>query len=109
MLNFDMETKPLDGGVVWTLCGDLDIQTVRLARTELDVIEAQRPTLLVIDLSGLSFMDSTGLGLVAAAHTLAGEQERRCVVVRPREPVDMAFTLTGLADVFETIRSLDEL
>ncbi len=109
MLNFDMETTPVDGGVVLKLRGDLDIQTVQLARAELDVIEAEPPALLVIDLSGLSFMDSMGLGLVAAAHTLAAAQERRCVVVRPRQPVDKAFSMTGLAEVFETVRSLDEI
>ncbi len=109
VLNFDMETRPVEGGVLWELRGDLDIQTVELARAQLDAIEAEPPPLLIIDLHGLSFMDSTGLGLVAAAHTRATEQRRRCVVVRPRAPVDKAFSLTGLADVFETVRSVDEI
>ncbi len=91
------------------LRGDLDVETVQLVRTQLDDIEADPPPLLVIDLSGLSFMDSTGLGLVAAAHARATEQRRRCVVVRPLAPVDKAFSLTGLADVFETVRSVDEI
>lgn len=104
-----MATAPVPGGVLWSLRGDLDIETVRLARTELDGIESERPSLLIIDLSGLSFMDSTGLGLVAAAHTLAVEQQRRCVVVRPRGGVDAAFSLTGLGEAFETVRSLDEI
>jgi anti-anti-sigma factor len=109
MLNFEMHTNAVDGGLHWELRGDLDIETVPLALAQLADIEDADPGLLIVDLSGLSFMDSTGLGLVVAAHARAIEHERRCVVVRPREPVDKAFSLTGLADVLDTVRSLDEL
>jgi len=109
MLNFEMNSRTVDGGLVWELRGDLDLQTVALARAELAQIEDTVPALLIIDLSGLSFMDSTGLGVVVAAHARAIEQERRCVVVRPNEPVDKAFSMTGLGEVLDTVRSLAEL
>jgi anti-anti-sigma factor len=109
MLNFDMTTKEFQGGVLLCLRGDLDVQTVDDAREEMLRIEATEPAMLVVDLSGLSFLDSTGMGLVAAAHLHAADAGRRFVVVRPRNPVNRAFLLAGYTDVWETVASVDEV
>ncbi len=47
------------------LNGELDHHTARLMREEIDnAIELNMPTLLVLDFGGVSFMDSSGIGLV---------------------------------------------
>jgi anti-anti-sigma regulatory factor len=48
----------------------------------------------VIDLTGVSFIDSTGLSVLLAASERAREQGRRLVVVRPPLPALRVFTLT---------------
>ncbi|TMK41793.1 MAG: STAS domain-containing protein [Actinobacteria bacterium] len=91
MLNFEITTEPIEDGVVLHIRGDLDIQSVRQARAELDEVEHAAPDLLVLDLGGLSFCDSTGMGLITATHLKAAEASRRCVIVRPRQPIYQAF------------------
>ena len=47
------------------LKGELDHHTAREMREAVDnAIELNMPTLLVLDFSGISFMDSSGIGLV---------------------------------------------
>jgi anti-anti-sigma factor len=108
MLNFEVTTEPIDGGVVFNIRGDLDVQSVRIARAELDEIEREAPDLLVLNLAELSFCDSTGMGLITATHLKAAKANRRCVIVRPRQPVYQAFALTGLEPYMEMAESVDE-
>jgi anti-anti-sigma regulatory factor len=56
-------------------------------------VEDARP-LLMVDLTGLSFIDSTGLSVLLAASERARRQGRRLIVVRPPLPALRVFTLT---------------
>lgn len=47
------------------LSGELDHHTAREMRTTIDsAVDLNMPTLLILDFSGISFMDSSGIGLV---------------------------------------------
>ena len=83
--------------------GELDIYTARsLERTVLELEDA-KPLLLVIDLTGLSFIDSTGLSVLLAAAERARKQGRRLIVVRPPLPALRVFTLTRVDAGIECI------
>jgi anti-sigma B factor antagonist len=81
------------------VAGELDIATApELERT---LREAQsRARLVVLDLRGLSFADSSGLHAVVDASTRAREAGGRLVLLRAPPDVDRTF---------EMIRSCDEL
>src|SRR6478672_11611736 len=49
------------------LTGELDISTYEDARQQLEEAERAEPALLVVDLAGLRFVDSTGVRLILAA------------------------------------------
>ena len=66
-------------------------------------LEDARPLLLVIDLTGLSFIDSTGLSVLLAAAERARKQGRRLIVVRPPLPALRVFTLTRVDAGIECI------
>jgi len=66
-------------------------------------LEDARPLLLVIDLTGLSFIDSTGLSVLLAAAERARKQGRRLIVVRPPLPALRVFTLTRVDAGMECI------
>jgi anti-anti-sigma factor len=63
----------------------------------------------VIDLRQLEFMDSTGLHVLIAAHQHAQAAGRRFALVRGAETVQRLFDLTGVAENFTIVDSLDEL
>jgi anti-sigma B factor antagonist len=74
--------------------GELDIFTAPSLQDAVLGMEDAKPTLLVIDLTGVSFIDSTGLSVLLTASERAREQGRRLVVVRPPLPALRVFTLT---------------
>ena len=67
-------------------------------------LENARP-LLVIDLTGLSFIDSTGLSVLLGASERARKRDRRLVVVRPPLPALRVFTLTRVDAGMECVDS----
>ena len=70
-----------DGEVRVVVRGDLDLATVALLRERLATVETGADT-IVLDLRGLGFVDSTGLGELVAAHQRARRRQARLVVIR---------------------------
>ena len=99
VLNFDLETETEGSSALVRIRGDLDLQVVDQVTEALTRIESDALELLVIDLSRLTFMDSSGMGAVAAAHVRALESGRRFAIVRPPGGVRQAFDRTRLNEV----------
>ena len=106
MLNFDLETETEGSSALIRIRGDLDLQVVEQVTDALTRIESEEPELLVIDLSRVTFMDSSGMGTVAAAHIRALEAGRRFAIVRPPAGVRQAFDRTGLNEVIKVTDDL---
>ena len=109
MLNFDLESRVEGDRAIVTVRGDFDLQVAERVVAELEKVEEAAPALLVIDLSGLSFMDSSGMGVIAAAQARAVEAGRRIVLVRPPYTVRRAFELSGFDDVVTVVDDLDAI
>jgi len=88
--------------------GELDLHTAPALQTELDTVIEARPRLLVVDLSGVEFMDSTGLSVivstVAALRATAGELR----VVSASDRITKVFTLTGVDQQVGLFATVDE-
>lgn len=81
-----------------SLAGELDPHTAPLLQTEIDRVLDAEGTDLVLDLSELGFVDSSGLRvLIAAQHQLA-EQGGTLVLRTPSETVRRLLEITGLVD-----------
>ena len=74
--------------------GELDVGTVETLRAAVDGIGGAGR--LVLDLRGLSFIDSTGLHLLVALHQRAQREGFELALVEPAAPVDRAIQLSGL-------------
>lgn len=99
MLNFDLETETEGNSALVRIRGDFDLQVVERVTEALTQIESVEPELIVVDLSRVSFMDSSGMGTIAAAHIRAREAGRRFAIVRPPGGVRQAFDRTRLDEV----------
>ena len=86
------------------LSGELDISTSADVEAELARVEAKDPPLIVLDLRGLSFMDSTGLRLVLGADSRARKAGRRLAVVPGPEAVHRVFLIALLDKRLEFLR-----
>ncbi len=65
-------------------------------------LAAQSASKLVLDLAGVTFMDSSGLSVVVNLRQLGLTGGPDLVIRRPSRPVVRLFEITGLTDLFVT-------
>jgi anti-sigma B factor antagonist len=99
----EIETEVTDGLAHVALKGELDLSTVNKVEEELASLEASGADLIVLDLSRLSFLDSTGLRCLVTADQRAKEAGRRLVLVRGPDAVQRVFTITRLEERLEMV------
>lgn len=78
-----LTTTQIDGAVVVTATGELDILTAPLLRTAIRAA-LDHPGAVVVDLSGITFLSSTGLGVLVAADDAAAQTDRTAGAWRAR-------------------------
>jgi anti-sigma B factor antagonist len=100
---FDLTIQERGDAIHVALRGELDISTAPRLEDELRRIEAGGPATLVLDLSKLDFMDSTGLRLVLNADARARAAGRRFVLVRGNEMVQRVMRVTRLDERLEIV------
>ena len=103
MTLLEVQTSERDGLVHVALSGELDLSTVAKVEDELRRVESREPRVVVLDLSALTFLDSTGLRCVVTTSERAREQDRRLVVVRGPEQVQRVFAITRLDERLEIV------
>jgi anti-sigma B factor antagonist len=103
MRGFGLTIEPLaGGGVCVALRGELDLEHAYTFDEELRRVEEGRPHCLVLDLRGLSFLDSCGLARLLAARRRARREKRRLLLVQG-PPVQRLMAITAVGDHFETV------
>jgi anti-sigma B factor antagonist len=106
VLNFDLRSETRDENVLVTIRGDFDLQVAAGATEALTELESRAPGSLVIDLRDVSFMDSSGMGVIAGAHARATAAGRRFAVIAPPAGVRHAFEISGLEEVVTIVENL---
>jgi anti-sigma B factor antagonist len=81
------------------LSGELDLASAGDVEHELERVEATDARSILVDLSGLTFMDSTGLRLLLGAHARLREQDDRLALRRGPRSVQRVFELSGVDDL----------
>lgn len=82
------------------LVGELDEHSAAFVRRKLDEsLERENYNDAVLDLSRLSFMDSTGIGVVIGRYKLLRKYNKRLFVRNPSPTVDKIFRMSGLYEI----------
>lgn len=87
--------------------GEIDLVTAPALEQAIDAVVAGSPTALVVDLSGVEFLGSVGLKILAATHEKLTTTTPFGVVARgpaTRRPIH----LTGLDKSFPLYQTLDD-
>ncbi|MFN2615992.1 MAG: STAS domain-containing protein [Thermoleophilaceae bacterium] len=88
--------------------GEIDALTApQLGRRLLGLVDDGK-TRVVVDLSRVTFMDSTGIGVLLNALRALASRSGRLVVVCPTKRVLRPFEVTGLVDRLAISRSREE-
>jgi anti-sigma B factor antagonist len=99
--------EPLEDARLVRAVGEIDMSTVGALRRELDTARTQVATVL-LDLSGVTFIDSTGLQLLLEASRHSADDGWGFVLVRPSAPVQRLIEVSGTADLFPVLESRAE-
>jgi anti-sigma B factor antagonist len=93
--------RQADGAVVVDVRGSLDATTIDAVRTTiLDSLHRDRPRLITVDLTYVTFMDSMGIGMLVAGYQAAHDLGARFVLRNPSDFVHRQLSITGLTDLF---------
>jgi anti-sigma B factor antagonist len=103
-LELSRRTGP-DGGQVVSVAGELDIATAEQAYAYISEVIDSGPTTVSVDLSGLTFCDASGLGVLAKIARHARQAGRQLKLTSARPSLLKIIRLTGLDGVFPELRS----
>ena len=107
-MDVNVRASELGPWVVARIDGDVDVATAPRVREQLISLLSDRSALLVVDLDGVGFLDSTGLGVIVGvlkrARTLGGDV--RLVCTQPS--VRRVFEITALDRTMPLAASAEE-
>lgn len=98
MIECESEIKSVMRGrsMIVLIEGDIDHHNARRIRSRIDTkLFVQRPDEMILDLSRVSFMDSSGLGLILGRYTKAVELGITFKVANPTPQIRRILDLAG--------------
>jgi anti-sigma B factor antagonist len=97
-----------DGEIpLFVLRGSLDLATAPTVRAALTDATDKGSKDIVVDLTGLEFLDSTGLGALIGAHRRAEERGGSLRLIVSDGPIARLLNITGLIRIFAVYHTLD--
>ncbi len=95
-MNLQIQSETVDDKTIMSLRGDVDLGGAPELRAILSpILESDNPRLL-IDLSGVNFMDSTGVGIIVNAFNRVREKQGAIAFCTPTPRVHRVLQISGL-------------
>ncbi len=105
-LTIDIKKDREGDALVFRLRGSFDIATAPSVRAALMDAANEGKHDLIVDLSGVEFLDSTGLGALIGSHRRASENGGHVTLVVADGPISRLLNITGLLRVFPVYRTM---
>ncbi|HVN69552.1 MAG TPA: STAS domain-containing protein [Candidatus Binatia bacterium] len=107
-LGIDLTTD--DGGrtLLFKLRGSLDLATSPTVRAAFNDATEKGSRHLIVDLTQLEFLDSTGLGVLIGAHRRLAEHDGSLRLVVADGSIARLLNITGLIGVFAVYNTLED-
>ncbi|MGA8099343.1 MAG: STAS domain-containing protein [Candidatus Cybelea sp.] len=105
-LTIDLKTEGGGETLIFKLRGSLDLATAPTIRAGLAEATEKGSQRLIVDLTQLEFLDSTGLGVLIGAHRRAAEHGGSFRLIVTDGPILRLLNITGLIGVFAVFHSL---
>ena len=95
------------GAQVITLVGEVDLHSSpKLRQTLLELLEQNATVPIVIDLAGVTYMDSSGVGTLVELKRKSERRKGRVTLVGPQPRVRSVFEITQLDKFFSIVATL---
>lgn len=95
--------------MVLALIGELDMANSPLLQRAVEAPELTETKTVVLDLQGLTFLDSTGLRIILAARELCWRRGQEFAVTPGSQQVQRLLSVTGVGEHLRTLATADEV
>ncbi|MGH3932226.1 MAG: STAS domain-containing protein [Pseudonocardiaceae bacterium] len=100
-LNMSLE---LEGDVaIVSFSGEFDYAELQAAQDEIRVEEQRAPSVVLLDLTGLDFMDSSAVRVILEAASRAREEDRRLALIVGTGPPHRVLSILGLTERLDIV------
>jgi anti-sigma B factor antagonist len=107
--NLSLETSVAEQAVVIALRGELDLAGAAALEQELARLEDEPATTVLLDLRGVSFMDSSGLRVIAVASQRTQDLGRRLALLPGPGQVMRVFEITRMRERLDFVDRPEEV
>jgi anti-anti-sigma factor len=99
----EASTSRAEGRVVLALTGELDLAAHDDLERYITQLDAERPAVFLLDLRGLTFIDSSGIRLIVHERERSAARGGRFVVVHGSAFIDRLLEISGVRDLLEIV------
>lgn len=102
----DIEERTISGLVVLSVSGTLDVLSAPTLEARIKSTAAANPASVIVDLSGVDFLGSSGMGVLVTAHSDL-TPGIRFVLVADGPATSRPLKLIGIADIIDVFPTFD--
>ncbi|WP_141433283.1 anti-sigma factor antagonist [Bacillus sp. 03113] len=106
-MNMAIEVKEQDLLVEVKVIGEIDAYTAPILRDRIFPLSEKNNVVMIVDLSKVSYLDSTGLGIFIGIFKNIRSQNGEFKIMGLSERLKRLFDITGLADVFDITSKIE--
>jgi anti-sigma B factor antagonist len=107
VVDFSATTRAVNGVSVVDVAGEVDVYSAPELAERLNELFDAGDRVVVVDLTAVSFLDSTGLGTLVAGRNRADEAGGQLPLVGSGDRVLKLFRITGLDEVFQIYPTIE--
>ena len=105
-MKMEMKAYCSEGNLVIKLDGEIDHHSAADIRVEMDrMIAETKPKILILELSDIDFMDSSGLGLVLGRYRRLNELGSKMYIKNPAKRTEKILSMAGVDKLITIIKS----
>ena len=108
-MDIKVNTRPLDSrAYAVEVQGDIDVYTSPRVKETINELIDQGHFNMVINLEGVRYIDSTGLGVLIGALKKVREKSGKIVLICTNPQIRKIFNITGLIKIFDIYKDEEE-
>jgi anti-sigma B factor antagonist len=107
-VDLSLQTREVDSRTIVAVGGEIDVYTAPKLRDKITELVGQGHHDLVIDMEGVDFLDSTGLGVLVGGLKKVRAHDGSMELICAQDRLLKIFRITGLAKVFVIHETADE-
>lgn len=107
-MDLTMDEATRGASTVLRVGGDIDLNSAPGLSARIEAIQSRGVTAVIVDLGGVSFLDSSAIGVLVRAHQALTDAGGGLTVVSPRSAISNVFRIARLDEVLPVVDSLEQ-